>query len=61
MIMNQDEDVMKVKESSQILRLDRTLALCQFVLDALSLLLCHNISAATKDNTRPISLLYSQT
>jgi hypothetical protein len=41
--MMQDEDMMKVGfgvgEGCQILRLDRTMALCQFVLDVLSLLL----------------------
>jgi hypothetical protein len=49
-----------VKESSQILRLDRIMALCQFVLDALSLLPCRSISVVMKDNTRPNSILYSE-
>jgi hypothetical protein len=43
-----------------MLRLDRTMALCQVVLDVLSLLLCLNVPVAMKDNTLPNSLLYSE-
>ena len=55
-----DEGGVWVKESSQIVRLDRTTALCQFVLDVTSLLLCRHISVVMTENTRPTSLSYSE-
>jgi len=53
-----DEGGVWVRESSPILRVDSTMALCQFVLDVQSLLLCRNISVVTIENTRSTSLLY---
>ena len=55
-----DEVGFWVRESSQILRLDRTMALCQSVPDVLPLLRCRSSSVAMKDNTWTTSLLYSE-
>jgi len=55
-----DEGGVWVKESSHILRLDRTMALCQFVLDVLPLPFRRSTSVAMTDSTWPTALLYSE-